>query len=149
MSVGEICNRMVVIIGKEDTVIEAARLMRRHHVGSLVVVEEREGKRYPVGVLTDRDIVVEIIAEEVSVEKLLVGDVMSFDPVTVREDMGVSETIKLMRDKGIRRIPVVDAEGAVAGILTVDDVIDLLAEELADLSRLVSREQERERETRR
>lgn len=148
MSVGEICNREVVIVSRDNTVVEAALLMREHHVGALVVVEESAEKRRPVGILTDRDIVVEIVAEGVAIENLLAGDVMSIDPVTVREDAGIGETIKLMRDRGIRRIPVVDDDGVLAGILTVDDIIDLLAEELADISRLVSREQEKEAEAR-
>lgn len=145
MSVGKVCNREVVFVSKDNTVTKAAQLMREHHVGSLVVVEGGEGFRKPVGILTDRDIVIEVVAEEVNVDKLLVGDIMSFDTVTVRESDGVSETIKLMRGKGVRRMLVVDDDGLLAGIITADDFIDLLAEEVADLSRLFISEQTREK----
>ena len=148
MSVGEICNREVYFVSIDNTVTEAAKLMRDHHVGALVVTEQKEGRPHPVGLLTDRDIVVEIIAEGVSVEKLLVGDVMSFDLVSVREGDGISEALKMMKIQGVRRLPVLDGEGDLAGILAVDDLIGLLAEELADVSQLVEREQERERESR-
>jgi CBS domain-containing protein len=148
MSVGEICNREVIIINKGQTIAEAADLMREYHVGSLVVVEEGETGRVPVGILTDRDIVVEIIAKNVAYEKLIVGDVMTFDPATVRESDGISETLKLMRSRGVRRIPVVDDKGALTGIITTDDFLDLLAEELSDIVTLISHEQELEKTTR-
>ncbi|MDH3975662.1 MAG: CBS domain-containing protein [Deltaproteobacteria bacterium] len=148
MFVGEICNRQVCFVNKHNTVVEAAMLMRDHHVGALVVSEEREGKTHPVGLITDRDIVVEIIAEDLSVENLLVGDVMSFDLITIRESDGISEALKLMKGHGIRRLPVMGDEGELVGILAVDDLLELLAEELADVSQLIIREQERERASR-
>ncbi|MBE9503725.1 MAG: CBS domain-containing protein [Proteobacteria bacterium] len=148
MSVGEICNREVYFVSRDNTVVEAAKLMRDHHVGALVVTEQREGKPHPVGLLTDRDIVVEIIAEDVGVENLLVGDVMSFDLLSIGEDDGISEALKLMKRRGVRRVPVLNRNGELAGILAVDDLIELLAEELADINQLVEREQERERDSR-
>lgn len=149
MAVGEICNRDVVFVRREDTVLEAAKLMRQHHVGNLVVVDEKSGRRTPVGILTDRDIVLEIMAKEVPLESVTVGDVMSPDPITVTEDRGVWDTIKLMRAKGVRRLPVVNRDGGLEGILTVDDLLGLLTEELADLARLVTHEQAREKQKRR
>ncbi len=148
MSISEVCNREVVIINKDKTVLEAAELMREYHVGSIVVIKESEAGRIPVGMLTDRDIVVEIIAKNVDIGKLLVRDVMSTDPVIVRESDGISETLKLMRSRGIRRIPVVDDKGVLSGILSTDDFLDLLAEELSDVVKLISHEQELEKETR-
>ena len=148
MSVGEICNREVYFVSRDNTVVEAAKLMRDHHVGALVVTEQREGKPHPIGLLTDRDIVVEIIAEDIKVENLLVGDVMSLDLLSIGEDDGISESLKLMKTRGVRRVPVLDGKGELAGILAVDDLIGLLAEELADISQLVEREQEKERNSR-
>lgn len=148
MSVGEICNREVYFVSRDNTVVEAAKLMRDHHVGALVVTEQREGKPHPIGLLTDRDIVVEIIAEDINVENLLVGDVMSLDLLSIGEDDGISESLKLMKTRGVRRVPVLDGKGELAGILAVDDLIGLLAEELADISQLVEREQEKERNSR-
>ena len=148
MSVGEVCKREVVFVSKDNTVVEAAKLMREHHVGALVVTESEEGRPRPLGVLTDRDIVVEIIAEDLKIENLLVGDVMSFELATIGEDDGISEAIKMMKGRGVRRIPVLNSAGDLVGIFAVDDVIELLAEELSDVAQLLGHEQEREKATR-
>ena len=144
MPIGEICNREVVIAEKSLPVVAAAQLMRTHHVGDLVVVEEREGRRHPVGIVTDRDIVVEVVAAGVNPEALKVGDIMGASVATVRESEGLFETLRYMRDKGVRRMPVVDAAGALVGILTLDDLLSLLAEEMMELAKLVSHERQRE-----
>lgn len=144
MAVGEICNREVVVTEKALSVVDAAQLMRKHHVGDLVVVEEKDGSRRPVGVVTDRDIVVEVVAAGVNPEALTVGDIMSPEVATVREGEGLFEALRYMRDKGVRRMPVVDREGALVGILTLDDLLELLAEEMAELAKLVSHERKRE-----
>lgn len=148
MPVGEICNREVVIVTRQTPVIEAARLMRRYHVGDLVVVDELAGRRRPVGIVTDRDIVIEVVAMEVAPESLCVGDIMSTELATVRETEGVFETIRYMRDKGVRRMPVVDRDGWLQGIVTLDDLLALIAEEMGELARLIRREMHREQTTR-
>jgi CBS domain-containing protein len=148
MLVGEYCNRDVVIVDKECSVREAAQLMRTEHVGDLIVVEEREGKRVAVGIVTDRDIVLEMIAKDVDLNAVAIGDVMSFELATAREDDEILETVKLMRAKGVRRVPVVDKEGALVGILAVDDLIELLQELVADIGGLIAREQKREQRRR-
>ncbi|MEW6331392.1 MAG: CBS domain-containing protein [Pseudomonadota bacterium] len=149
MLVGKICNREVVFVEPETSIAEAARLMREHHVGGLVVVREKSGKRVPVGMLTDRDLVIEVIAEDVEMGDISVGDIMSNQLTTARESDDLLETLKLMRARGIRRLPVIDDDGALAGILTVDDLIDLFAEQIADLARLIAVEQKREQQKRR
>jgi CBS domain-containing protein len=148
MLVGTICNREVVFVEPDSSIAEAARLMREHHVGGLVVVQVKSGKRVPVGIVTDRDLVIEVIAEGVEMGDITVGDIMSNQLVTAREGDDLLETIKLMRARGIRRLPVIDDDGALAGILTVDDLIDLFAEQIADLARLIALEQRREQERR-
>jgi len=148
MAIGEICNREVVIVAREAPVIAAARLMRQYHVGDLVVVDELAGLRRPVGIVTDRDIVIEVVAMEVDPETLRVGDIMSAELATVRETEGVYETIRYMRDKGIRRLPVVDRDGWLQGIVTLDDLLVLLAEEMGELARLIGREMDREQASR-
>jgi CBS domain-containing protein len=148
MSIGEFCNREVVFATRDNTVAQAAGLMRHHHVGDLVVVDEQPGRRVPVGILTDRDLVVEILAKEVAIQDVTVGDLMSADLVSARESDGVYETIQLMRSKGVRRLPVVDAKGGLVGIVSVDDLLELLAEEVSGLAKLSAREQQRERKTR-
>jgi CBS domain-containing protein len=148
MTIGEICNRDTVFTTRDSSVSAAAGLMREHHVGDVVVVEEKAGRRIPVGILTDRDLVVEILAKDVDMNSVTVGDVMSGELITAREGDGLYETLQRMRAKGVRRVPVVDGGGALVGIISVDDLLDLLADELTTLSRLLSREQARERQKR-
>jgi CBS domain-containing protein len=144
MAVGEICNRDVVIAEKALSVVAAAQLMRKHHVGDLVVVEEKAGRKHAVGIVTDRDIVVEVVAAGVNPEALKVGDIMGPEVATVRESEGLFEALRYMRDKGVRRMPVVDGAGGLVGILTLDDLLSLLAEEMTELAKLVSHERQRE-----
>ena len=147
MSISEFCNREVVFATREMSIPEVAQLMRRHHVGDVVVVDEINGKRVPVGIVTDRDIVIQIIAPSLDINNFSVGDIMSPHLVSVQEKEGVFETIRLMRTKGIRRIPVVNQEGGLEGIVTADDLLDLLAEEMSELAKVAPREQEREAKT--
>lgn len=148
MTVGTICNREVVFIHRDASIPEAARLMREYHVGDLIVVDEKTGKRVPVGIVTDRDIVLEVIAEGVSPNDISVGDIMSAELVTARTGDDLMDTVKIMRARGIRRLPVIDDDNELAGILSVDDLLDLFSEQLADLARLVAHEQKRERNQR-
>ncbi len=148
MPIGEICNREVVFATRDTSILETAQLMRRHHVGDLVVVDEKNDKRIPVGIVTDRDIVIEVIAKEADINSLTAGDIMGPELVTTREAEGVFETIQLMRLKGVRRMPVVDHHGGLVGIVSVDDLVELLAEEMSELAKLISREQVREAKNR-
>jgi CBS domain-containing protein len=148
MAVGEICSREVVFARRGESLRVAAQLMREKHVGALAVVDERNGDRIPVGIITDRDIVIAVVAKGLDADTLLVGEAMSADLVTARESDGVSECIAKMRAKGVRRVPVVDARGALVGIVSADDFLDLLAEELSGLARMIASEQRREAKTR-
>jgi CBS domain-containing protein len=147
MPIGEFCNREVVFATRETSIPEAAQLMRQYHVGDLVVVDEIDGKRVPVGIVTDRDIVIEIISQSLDINEFKVGDIMSPQLISVQEKEGVFETIRLMRAKGIRRIPIINQEGGLEGIVSADDILDLLAEEMAELAKVAPREQEREAKT--
>ena len=149
MAIGEICNREVVFTRPNESVRSAALLMREHHVGSLVVVDEAGGRRIPAGILTDRDIAVGVVALGLDPEATLVGAVMSPEVIVEREDRGVAETVALMRQKGLRRLPVVDRAGSLVGLVSADDLLELLAEELTGLASMVAREQRRETEQRR
>lgn len=149
MPVGEICNREVVIVQAGKSALEAAQLMRQHHVGDVVVVEERGGFRVPVGIVTDRDLVVEVVAPGLDPSVITVGDIMVPELATVTENIGVFEAIQYMRTKGVRRLPVVGGNGGLIGILAVDDLLELLADELLLLAKLVKREQKKEIASRR
>jgi len=150
MTIGEICTRNTVFTTRETTVAAAARLMRQNHVGTLVVVEEMNGgKRVPVGIVTDRDAVVEVMATGLDPNAITVGDIMEPDLVTARENEGVLETMQIMRYKGVRRLPIVDKAGELIGIVSIDDLLEVLAEEFSELAKVVAREQARETATRR
>ncbi len=144
MPIGEICNREVVIMRRNDTVHDAAKLMRQQHVGDVLVVDERDSMKVPVGIVTDRDLVVEIMASDVQRPTISVGDIMSPELATIRESAGVFEAIQYMRSKGVRRLPVVSDAGALVGILALDDLLELISEELLELSKLVRYEQRKE-----
>ena len=144
MSAGEYCNRDVVVVSQTDPVQEAVTLMRKHHVGDVIVVEHSEQGAVPLGILTDRDIVLEIMAEDVDLKMVSIGDVMSYELITVTESTTLIDTIKLMRQKGIRRIPVVNDKGTLQGLLSVDDLLELVAEQLNDIVVLISKEQSSE-----
>ncbi|MGD8606629.1 MAG: CBS domain-containing protein [Myxococcales bacterium] len=147
MTAGELCNRTVYIIQRDESVAEAARLMKDHHVGCLVVVEQRGDARVPIAMITDRDLVVKGIAESpATLESMRVAQVMSDGLVTARESERMYDVRKKMRSRGVRRIPVVDSQDRLQGIIAFDDLVDWMAHELSDLARLVSREQERESE---
>ena len=148
MKVGELCNREVVVIEGGASIREAAKLMRQYHVGDVIVTEKREVGVAPIGILTDRDIVVELLAADLSLDDLCIADAMSFELVTAWTEDEVVETIKQMRANGIRRIPVVNDQGLLEGLLTVDDYLELLAEQMADLVTLIKNEQRREQKIR-
>ncbi len=144
MKAGEFCNRDVVFIEKGASVAEAAALMRQHHVGSIVVVDETEGARRPIGMLTDRDIVIEFVTQGVAPEDVEAGDAIGPELVTVNEDSALYETIELMLQHGVRRVPVVDKDGALVGLFASDDALELLTEQLQQLAWLVSKQRRQE-----
>jgi CBS domain-containing protein len=148
MPIGEVCNRDVAVIEADTTISEAVKLMRDQHVGDIVVVEQRGPEPVPVGILTDRDIVIEVLAEDVDPQSVSVGDIMSASLLTARESEELIDVIARMRAQGVRRVPVVNERGGLEGILTVDDILELLAEQVNGLAGLVKTEQRRERERR-
>jgi CBS domain-containing protein len=149
MTTGKFCTRDTIVAQKDASIVEVAKLMRERHVGDIVIVSDEGGENVPVGIVTDRDLVVEIIAQELSPDDVAIGDIMSYELVTAREDDSLWDTIQQMRIKGVRRMPVVNARGGLAGIVTLDDVLELLADELSALGKTVGREQQRERGHRR
>ncbi len=142
---GEFCNRRVAIARRGEPIIDAARRMRDEHVGCLVVVDESDGRRIPVGLLTDRDIVVGVVAKtDRHLGAVTVGDVMTSNVVTAREDEDLADACKRMRSLGVRRMPVVQANSALAGLVAFDDLVAWLQEEVSDLAELLARERAHE-----
>jgi CBS domain-containing protein len=148
MKTTDICNREVVTVGAHDSLRDAAALMRQHHVGDVVVVERSGGYLAPLGILTDRDIVVEVVAGGVELEDVTVGDAMTGDLGTAGEDDDLLSTLERMRENAVRRLPVIDAKGVLVGIVTLDDIIGLLAKELTEVWALIVRERRHEAEQR-
>jgi len=148
MTIGEYCNRDVTISAPDTSIIDAAKLMRRHHVGDLVVVDGQEGKNLPMGIVTDRDLVLEILAQDVDPDSLSIRDIMSSDLVTVLESETFLSALDIMQKQRVRRILVVDDHGGLQGIFTADDAIELVAEAMNDLTSLVKRETAREADLR-
>ncbi|PWF46011.1 CBS domain-containing protein [Massilia glaciei] len=148
MRIGEICTVQTIHCTRDETVQGAALLMRKHHVGDVVVVDQPDGELIPVGIVTDRDIVVSVIALGLDPASLLVDDIMSDDLLTTSENDDVYETIERMRFRGIRRVPVVNTGGGLTGIVSVDDLLEFLAEEMGELSRISAHQQSREKRAR-
>lgn len=138
--VADICNRDVVQCDRDADLFEIARLMRNHHVGSVVVTARSGGATRPVGIITDRDIVVALVATGTPLEAVAAGDVCRTNLATVVEDAGFQEAIDVMRVEAVKRLPVVDAAGTLAGIVSADDIIAHLGTCLFDLSCLSSME---------
>ncbi len=141
MTIGELCNRDTFIVQKEENIVEAAKLMRVFNVGDLIVVSFSKKGNTPIGIVTDRDIVVKAVAENADTQSVTVADIMSDKLVTAKEEDGVYESIENMRRHGVRRLPVVDKDGYLAGILSVDDLLEFLGEEVNGLVGLVYKEQ--------
>ncbi len=143
MNVGKMCKRNVVTVCEFDELNSAAELMREKHVGYLVVTNQNPagGMAMPVGVLTDRDIVVSVLAKDANPRELRVGDIMTRQPVVIGEGRSIASALTEMRRIGVRRLPVVGSVGQLVGVLSLDDVFDSLAGELLDVAGSVRNEQ--------
>jgi predicted transcriptional regulator len=128
MPVKDLIKRKVVVIEPDDTVKLAAKRMQDKLVGSLVVIEGDK----PVGIITDRDIAIRVVGEGKSPETP-VREVMTKDPITIKDDATFFELTKAFRDSAVRRLIVVDKNGKLVGLISVDDVMELLTTEFANL----------------
>ncbi|MGE0810543.1 MAG: CBS domain-containing protein [Immundisolibacter sp.] len=144
MPIADICSRGVIIASPDDSLRSVAELMRQHHVGSVVVTRDANGVVYPVGIITDRDIVLALVAKNVSPDAVSAGDVMSEPLETADENDEIWQVLERMRNRGVRRLPVVGLRGELIGIVSADDLLELVAEELVSLARIINREQRQE-----
>ena len=133
LTAGDLCTRSTVTATRALALNEAALLMREYHVGSIVVVDDTLVGNLPVGMLTDRDIVTAVVAKDVDIHTLQVGDVMSTDLVTVREADSLLVTLERMRRHGVRRVPVTGERGVLQGVLSLDDVAEVIGEQITAL----------------
>lgn len=149
MTVGDICNRDVVVAPKNEMIVDSAKRMRTSHVGALIVVENRNERHVPIGIVTDRDIVISVVAgDPAHINYLLVSDVMSSDLVTAQEQDTIEMALKKMHEHGVRRLPIVDGAGGLVGIFALDDALRYLSAQQSELVALVARGQQHERQYR-
>jgi len=149
MVIGGIRTRDVVFVRRETDLVQVAEVMREQHVGSLGVVEDRANGPVPVGIVTDRDIVVSVVAAQVDPLKLNAGEVMRGDVLVAHEQDDIAVVAQRMQQKGVRRIPVVSAGGALVGIAALDDLFAELGDEMQTLVSLFRSERAREKRVRR
>jgi len=136
MSVGEICQRAVDTAEAGEEVRAAAQRMRSRNVGSLVILD---GEGRPIGIVTDRDLALRVVAEGRSPSEVRVREVMTAAPHTIVEDTSVEDALASMRSFGVRRLPVVDAAGRLVGLVSLQDILALLAQEFGQLSDVIER----------
>lgn len=149
MQLQEIYTPEVVCCSRESSASEAAALMRRHHVGALVVVNHVEHDRTPIGLITDRDLVIEVLAEGLDARHTAVVTLMRKPVIIARDTEEISAVIARMSNHGVRRMPVVDGGGMVVGIITLDDLLLTLVEQANALVQTNRQEMKAERQTRR
>jgi CBS domain-containing protein len=134
MTIASICTHKVITVDRKIDIAAAASVMRDNHIGYLIVTDAWSGGSTPIGVITDRDIVVKVMAKDVDPHTLTVGDVMTPEPLTAADDDGISETLRRMRRLGVRRVPVVGPGGKLSGVLSIDDVVDHVVGQLSEVS---------------
>lgn len=134
---------IVAVVEPETPAIVVSQLMRQHHIGALVVVDAQEKTR-PVGIITDRDLVLELMAEGLDPSVFTAGDIMSVNLVNATPEMDEMDAVELMKTHRLRRLVIVDEEGRLAGIVTMEDVLEQLARELANLAEGLAGARDRE-----
>jgi CBS domain-containing protein len=147
MSLADLCNRSPVTIAADASLVEAAQSMRARHVGLLVVTPDG-GSGPPIGVLTDRDIVIEVVSEGVDATRVTVADAMSRQPLIVEFSASPEQVLAQMRAFGVRRAPVVDERGDLVGVIALDDILEWLAGAIGNAAAVVRHEQRVERQLR-
>jgi CBS domain-containing protein len=137
MKLNEIFTRSVVTAGPEETLAAVALRMQEHNVGTVVIVEERR----PVGIVTDRDLALALGAQGISVQAP-VQKVMTQHVLAIPEDTGIYTATKFMREREVRRLPIVDKEDRLVGIVTLADLLRFLGRELYNLAEGIKHEME-------
>jgi len=149
MQLKDIYTPEVICCPRDTDALAAALLMRQHHVGALVVVNDIKDDRTPVGVITDRDLVVQVMAEGLEANSTSVASLMRKPVIIAHDTEDIGTVIERMRSHGVRRIPIVDHTGVLVGIVTLDDLLMQVVEEANALVQTNRREQKDERQLRR
>jgi len=139
MSIGEVFTREVYMMNPGEPLLQAAHEMRRRNVGCVIVVEQRGKPLVPIGIVTDRDIARALPEHPSNLGALPVADIMTRDPPALREDESIVDAMVRLHQRGVRRAPVVAASGDLVGIVSTDDLLGIIAEQLGSLASLVDR----------
>ena len=148
VNVGHIASRVVVVAQRETPILRVAQLMRENHIGAVIIIEDEPPLHRPIGIITDRDLVIEVLALELDYRAFTAGDIMTANPATVCETDAVFDAFEQMQRSAVRRLPVVDATGRLVGIVAFDDLVELLAQEMGELAKTVRNAGQREAKTR-
>lgn len=150
MSLGQNIETTTMIVGTEEknlvtlashaTVLDAVKMMRDHHIGNVIICEERDGQKFPIGMVTDRDLAVDVLAQCADPATLKVSAVMTHQIVTCPFNAGIFEMIRVMKTNGITRLPLVSDSGSLKGIVNAKNLIQLLLSGLSDLSQISDRQ---------
>ncbi len=144
MEIGELCSREVYVVNRDEPLAQAVREMQRRHVGAVVVVESRGKLLLPIGIVTDRDVLRGQVTRKADLFTLCVEDVMTANPLTLLESSDLTDGISKLQARGVRRAPVVAESGDLVGMISLDDLIPAIAEELSGLARLLGRQARQE-----
>lgn len=143
MKIAEICSSPVFVAYPDQALAAAAREMRARNVGALVVVAPSDSRQRPLGILTDRDIVLGQVSRATDLGCLTVADVMTPHPLCVQADAEITEVMAMLASRGVRRAPVVDRAGTLIGIVTLDDLLLAIAQQLQELADTITPEPRR------
>jgi CBS-domain-containing membrane protein len=134
MTIGRICSRTTYTADADETAREAAERLGKENVGTLLVLDS---ERRPIGILTDRDLALRVVARGLNPERTTVAEIMTTHPRWVREQATIEDALATMRRLGVRRLPVVDEHERLVGVASVDDVLELVSEELGNLGKIL------------
>lgn len=148
MFVGQYCDKKISTLTQDSSILDAAKVMRKNHVGEVIIVENKMGNTIPVGLITDRDIVVEILAMEIDIETINLGSVMCIELITVNYDSSLNKALEIMQHYGIRRAPVVGNDGGLIGIINIEAVIKVVSQDMAKILKLFNNERRIEKDLR-
>ena len=137
MTIGEFCVRETDLANADETVRVAASRLRDRSVGSLLICNQQ---KQPIGILTDRDVALRIVADCLDPNETIVSDIMSVAPTSVHEDASLEDALHAMRVGPFRRLPVVNEHNELVGVVSLDDILDVLSRDFNEIGGLLRRE---------
>jgi len=140
MTIESIATREVVMISESVALNKAAELMKDHNIGAIIVIKDKNTSKTPCGIITDRDIMIKWLEKGIDNQALTVGQVMSQDLLTIKQNQSILDAISALSEKGVRRAPVINQAGEVIGIISIDDIFVLLAKEMDAISKIAQKQ---------